>query len=154
MNKQLPSIQVTKEYFEMSQHEFKRLSKYREEVLVRLQAAREKGDLSENGAYTAARFELSDTDRQLKRLRYLLRFGQAVKVTNTGRVGFGNKVTLSAGAKELAFTLVSKHESNPKKRKLSVDSPLGSALMGKEVGEKVIVNAPAGEIAYSIVSIE
>jgi transcription elongation factor GreA len=154
MTNRLPTIQVTKEYFEKSQLDLERLSKYREEVLVRLQAAREKGDLSENGAYTAARFELSDTDRQLKRLRFLLRFGKAVEVTNTGKVSFGNQVTVGMGSKELTFTLVSKHESDPEKRKLSVNSPLGSALMGKKVGEKVTVKAPAGEITYMIVKIE
>ena len=58
-------VPITKEGYDKAMSELERLEVYREEVLVRLQAAREMGDLSENGAYTAARFELSDTDRNI-----------------------------------------------------------------------------------------
>ena len=70
-----------------------------------------------------------------------------------GKVGFGNTVTLLCGKKEFEFVLVSKHESDPAKKKLSSDSPFGIAVVGKSVGDKVSVKAPAGVVEYVIVKI-
>lgn len=150
----LPQILFTKEGMEKIQERFNYLTEYRQEVLVRLQAAREMGDLSENGAYKAARFELSDTDRELKRLRYQLRFGTVAEISKDGKVGFGNTVTIDDGNKEITFSLVSKYESDPKQRKLSIKSPFGEAVMGKKVGDEVMVKAPNGDKEYKIVKVE
>lgn len=79
-------IPFTKEGFEKNQKDYDLLLEKRKEILVRLQAAREMGDLSENGAYTAAKLELRSTDRELRRLKYLLRFGVVTEKTNNGVV--------------------------------------------------------------------
>src|SRR3990172_5812632 len=148
------TIPFTKEGLAKLEEEFKALTDGRQEILIRLQTAREMGDLSENGAYTAARFELGATDRRLRQLRYLLRFGKVYEAKASGTIGFGNSVTLACDGKQLTYTLVGKFESNPAKHKLSVDSPLGKSLMGKRVGEKVVVSAPAGTRTYSVVSVK
>lgn len=147
------AILLTQEKYQESKKEKANLLKERKEILIRLQTAREMGDLSENGAYTAAKSELRDTDRKLRHLERLLRWGKITKTKKDGKVEFDSKVVLDNGQKELTFHLVSGFESDPLKGKLSVFSPLGKALMGKTAKQKVIVSAPNGEIAYTIVSI-
>jgi transcription elongation factor GreA len=149
----LPRIQLTEEGHAKFQADFDRLTKERPEVLIRLQAAREMGDLSENGAYHAARFELSTIDRQLKKLTYQLRFAEITKTKKTGVADFGSTITLDNNGKTMTFTLVSGYESDPQNSKLSVYSPIGQAVMGKKAGETVTVDAPAGKITLKLISI-
>ena len=122
----------------------------REIVLVSLQRAREMGDLSENGAYTSAKFELGNVDRELRRLEFNLKYGKVVEITHTDKVGFGSKVTVELLGKEYTYTLVGSEESDPKKGMLSLESPIGIALMGKKVGEKVLVVMPDRQIEYLV----
>ena len=122
----------------------------REEVVVRLQQAREMGDLSENGAYKAARFELSDTDRELRRLEYLLKEGKGVAPRTDGTVGVGNTVTIENQAgKQFTYTLVGTYEADPLKGKISVESPMGTALVGKRAADTAAVNGNT----FTIVSV-
>ena len=82
---------------------------------------------------------------------------QAVVINGGGRSGstvkLGSTVTLHIKGKKEVFTVVGEWEADPKERKISHESPLGKALMGKKVGEKVEVEAPAGKLLYSIVSV-
>lgn len=126
----------------------------REIVLVSLQRAREMGDLSENGAYTSAKFELGNVDRELRRLEYNLKYGVITGATGTDKVGFANKVTVEINGKEYTYTLVGTQESDPKKAMISLESPIGIALLGKRVGEKAIVVMPDRQIEYIVKKIE
>ena len=123
------------------------------DVLVRLATAREQGDLSENGAYKYAKFELGNVRRELKRINHLLRWGKVVSKTSTDTVDFGKTITLTNGDKQIIFTLVSEHESNPSKKMLSTKSPYGMAVWGKAMGDEVSVLAPAGEFSFTITDI-
>ena len=124
-------------------------------VMGRLQVAREMGDLSENGAYHYAKFELGSIRRQLAQLKHLLETGEIVeKKIVDGKVSFGATVTLALGKKQIVYTLVSAHESNPSEKKLSIESPIGQALMNRRAGDNVEVVTPAGKVAYSIMSVE
>lgn len=147
-------IPFTKEGFEKNQKDYDLLLEKRKEILVRLQAAREMGDLSENGAYTAAKLELRSTDRELRRLKYLLRFGVVTEKTNNGVVDFGSVVSLDDGKEKMIFTMVSGYESNPTQNKLSIDSPLGKAILGKKAGNSVTLTMPEGITEYLICKIE
>lgn len=122
----------------------------REIVLVSLQRAREMGDLSENGAYTAARFELGNVDRELRTIEFNLKYGKVVENTGGDNVGFGSKVTVEVGGKEYTYTLVGTQESDPKAGILSLESPIGKALMGKTQGDKVKVEMPDRSIEYLV----
>ena len=148
-----PDIPLTKETLTEAKVKIEELSSYRAEVLVRLQTAREMGDLSENGAYTAARFELNDTDRKIRHFEKLIRFGVVPAKNTGGTIGFGNTVTLKTKNQEVTYTLVSSYESDPTKQKLSVDSPLGQALVGKSPGQTVSISTPTGEKTYLISSL-
>lgn len=149
----IPYIRFTQEGYEKIEKDLLRLQEERKEAVINLRTAREMGDLSENGAYKAARFELSGIDRQLRRLKYLLRFGKVTPVTKKGYIDFGSLVTVSDGQNKLTFTLVDGYESNPSQKKLSLSSPIGRAVMGKRVGDEVIVHAPVGTIKYKIIHI-
>jgi transcription elongation factor GreA len=147
-------IPFTQDAYQKLQQDFDRLTTERSEVMKRLQTAREMGDLSENGAYIYAKFELGSIGRQLSSLKHLLTQGVVVqKNTNSNTISFGCTVTLQTGQKEVTFTLVSQHESNLAERKLSTESPLGQQILGKRVGEIVVVHAPSGMTTYTIMKI-
>lgn len=136
-------------YAEM-QDKYQKLQQERKEVIERLQTAREMGDLSENGAYKYAKFELGNVGRQLRQLKYLLDNGQPVSSHSTTVVSFGSTVTLTNPKRSMTFMVVSEHESDPTKQKLSTKSPVGQAVFQKKLGDVVSVTTPNGEIEYTI----
>lgn len=137
--------------------EYKRLvDKDRPEIVSRLTAAREMGDLSENAEYTAAREELTFIDGRIEELEMLLKQVQIIsdeKHSSSG-VDLGSKVVVKIKGKEEVFRVVGEWEADPAERKISHESPLGKALLGKSVGEEIEVDAPAGKMVYTIVSID
>lgn len=148
------TITFTAQGFQAVKDEISRLTEERKAVLIRLQTAREMGDLSENGAYKAARWELGGIDRELRRLNHLVRFGVVAEETRGSVVGFGSRITVEHQGKTMQFTLVDMNESNPQEQKLSLQSPIGKAVFGKTIGDKVTVRTPSGEIEYSIKQVE
>ena len=154
INKQA-KIPFTKEAYERLKSERLRLKKLREEVIVRLQAARELGDLSENGAYKYAKFELGNIGRQLREINFQLTYGEVKEKGNKdGVIGFGNLVTVKNDEKSLTFLLVSEYEANPQEAKLSLSSPIGQAVVGKKAGDTIAVTLPAGQTIYTIVGVK
>lgn len=154
MNKnKIPVIQFTKSGYEKLKTELIQLEKEREEVIERLQKAREQGDLSENGAYKAARFELGDVDRQLRITKYQLRYGKVVEKSTTDKADFGSTIIIDDGNKKMTFTLVGGYESDPIQHKLSTISPIGKAVLGKKVGDEIIVYAPTGERKFKVIKV-
>lgn len=147
-------IPFTKDAYEKLQTEYDRLLQEREEVKERLTVAREMGDLSENGAYRYAKQEMSSIGRQLRDLMYQLKFGVVITKTQSEIVDFGTTVTVSDGVKESTYLIVSKYESDPKQNKISGESPLGSALVGRKVGDRVEVVLPHSTILYTVLSIQ
>lgn len=126
----------------------------RPEVVERLAAAREMGDLSENAEYTAAREELAFIDGRIEELEQILKQVEVIEDHHGDKmVSLGSQVTLKVGGKQEVFTLVGEWEADPQQKTISHESPLGKALMGKSVGEDVEVEAPAGKMVYTIVSI-
>jgi len=148
------SIPFTKEAYQKMETDLDFHTQNREKIVVRLQTAREMGDLSENGAYKYAKFELGNTDREIRRLTHLLRYGQVIKSQTTGIIGFGNVVTVKNKDKQITFTLVSKFEADPAEQKLSSESPLGQAVQGKKQGDQISVPTPSGETKYTISKVE
>jgi transcription elongation factor GreA len=148
-----PILQFTRPGYQALQEKHERLTQQRVSAIKSLQTAREMGDLSENGAYKAARFEVSSIDRQLRHLNYQLRFGKIITHTQSSTINFGSLVTINDGNKELTFSLVEKFESDPSKQKISLNSPLGKALFGKQTGDRIVVTSPAGIKEYTIISV-
>jgi transcription elongation factor GreA len=149
-------IYLTKKGFEDLQKEYDELvSKRRPEIVERLSAAREMGDLSENAEYTAAREELSFIDGRIEELEELLKQAELISDNNhkTHSVDLGSQVIVKIGDKKETFTVVGEWEADPVEKKISHESPLGKALIGKAVGDEIEVEAPAGKMSYTIVSI-
>lgn len=149
-------IFVTKEGMEELKHELEDLNKKkRPEVLERVSAARAMGDLAENSEYTAAREELSLIDGRIEELSEILKSAELIRegVKNSKAIQLGSTVVVSINGKKEEFALVGEWEADPHNKKISHESPLGKALLGKAIGEKIEVEAPAGTISYTVVSI-
>jgi transcription elongation factor GreA len=150
-------IYLTKEGLEDLKKEFEELAKVkRPDVLSRVSQARSLGDLSENAEYVAAREELSFIDGRIDELEELVK--QAVLIQESHSKGgstvkLGSRVTLNVKGKKEDYIVVGEWEADPKEKKISHESPLGKALIGKKIGEKIEVEAPAGKVVYTIVSV-
>src|SRR5579862_7104478 len=149
-------IYLTKKGFEDLKKEYDEIvNKRRPEVVERLSSAREMGDLSENAEYTAAREELAFIDGRIEELEELLKQAELIADDNhtTQAVSLGSEVVVKIGDKKETFTVVGEWEADPVEKKISHESPLGKALLGKSVGDEIHVEAPAGKMTYKIVSI-
>jgi transcription elongation factor GreA len=126
----------------------------RGEVVARIKAAREHGDLKENAEYHAARAEQSFLEGRVQALEDRLR--RAVVIDEdvaTGKVTIGSTVTVEIGGDEVTYTLVGTSEADPAAGRLSVVSPVGQALLGAIAGADVEVRTPRGPVRYRVVSV-
>ncbi len=151
-------IYVTKQGLEELKGELIDLEKVkRPQVLERVSQARAMGDLSENSEYTAAREELSLIDGRIEELSDMLKRVEIIDEEQaskrTSAVQLGSTVTVTINGKKEVFELVGEWEADPAEKKISHESPLGMALMGKALNDKIEVEAPAGKILYHIVEI-
>ncbi len=151
-------IYLTKSGLEDLKKEYEELAKVkRPEVVTRVSDARNQGDLSENAEYVAAREELSFIDGRIDELEELLKQVSLINEVHGSKAGsaieLGSEVTLKIDGKKEVYRVVGEWEADPAERKISHESPLGKALLGKKIGESVEVSAPAGKILYTIVSI-
>lgn len=130
----------------------------RPKLVDRLSYARSQGDLSENSDYTNAKEELEFLDGQISELQEVLKTASVVdeKKSQNGKNGgvdVGKRVTVKVDGDKHIFEIVGEWEADPSSKKISHESPLGQALMGRKVGDEVEVEAPAGKIIYEILSI-
>lgn len=148
-------VQLTQAGFKELKNELKNLVEAKRPVVVeRLSNARSMGDLSENSDYHQAKEELEFVDGQISELQTVLSQAQVIKRSNgSSQVGVGSKVKVKVGRVEHIFHIVGEWEADPKDKKISHESPLGKALVGKKVGDTVEVSAPAGKVAYKILAI-
>jgi len=112
--------------------------------------------LSENAEYSSAREELSFVEGRVEELEDILAHAKLIKQSNSNGkklVSLGSQITVKVNNGEHNFTIVGEWEADPMAKKISHDSPLGKALIGKKEGESVEVEAPAGRVVYEIVKI-
>ncbi len=132
----------------------------RPEVANKIKEAREFGDLSENSEYDAAQNELAIMEARIKDIEETLKNVVVLDQSQLSKniVSIGSKVTLRdmefPDDEPEWFIIVGMTESNPSENKISDQSPVGKALLGKKKGEKVLVEAPGGEFEYEILNIE
>eukprot|EP01132_Coremiostelium_polycephalum_P002982 gene2982-3723_t len=129
----------------------------RQQVAEQLAEARDKGDLSENAEYDAAKEEQEILERRIAKLEELLINARVItrENINTSAVSILSKVKIKnkKSGVENVYTMVSEEEANLKEGKISVESPIGKGLLGKKIGETAIIEAPAGQIAFQILEI-
>lgn len=148
-------VQLTKNGFTELEKELNELVDVKRPKLVeRLSYARQQGDLSENSDYINAREELEFLDGRISELNDVLKNASIVKTKNgKSSVDIGMKVTVRVNGQKHVFDIVGEWEADPINKKISPNSPLGSALVGKKVGEKANVEAPAGKVTYEVLAI-
>ena len=127
----------------------------RAETAEAIKVAREMGDLAENAEYQSARQEQDRNDSRLEEIEYILINVEVIKAdTRRKQVGLGSTVTLeSAKGKELILQVVGTIEADPTAKKISDESPIGKALLGKKEGEQVEITTPTETHAYTVKSI-
>ncbi len=127
----------------------------RREIAERIQKAKEMGDLSENAEYAEAKEAQAFNEGRIAEIKSLLKNVTVVKNGETkSKVVMGSRVTVKVNGKTKTYTIVSFNEVDPAEGKISNESPLGMAFLGKKKGDKVIVNTPKGEVEYEILNIE
>ena len=124
------------------------------EIADSLKRAKEYGDLSENAEYAQAREEQGKVEARIFELEELLKKAVVIKKTEGGNtVQVGANVTVEKNGKEIVYSIVGAAESKPEEGKISNESPIGRAFIGKKVGERVEVTTPSGKAVYEIVKI-
>lgn len=126
----------------------------RREVVARIKAAREHGDLKENAEYHAAREEQSFLEGRVLALEDRLRRAVVVDEVATGKVIVGSTVTVEIAGDEVRYTIVGSAEADPAAGRLSMVSPVGAALLGAAPGADVEVRTPRGSVTYRVLSVE
>jgi len=157
MNQQNQRVQMTPLGYRQLVEELDQLEKNkRPEAIERLSKARDFGDLSENAEYHSAKEALSTLEGRVEELKDILTRVVVVDVQKSGskQVGLGSVVHIEVNGTKHEFTIVGEWEADPAAKKISHESPLGKALMGKKVGESVEVEAPSGKITYAIKSVK
>ncbi|OGM07731.1 transcription elongation factor GreA [Candidatus Woesebacteria bacterium RIFCSPHIGHO2_12_FULL_42_9] len=155
----IKQIQMTKEGYEALQKELAILvDQKRPKLVERLSFARQQGDLSENSDYINAKEELEFLDGRIDELEGVIKTAEVVNGSSHRKlsdgVSLGTKVTLKVNGDKHVFEIVGEWEADPVNKKISHESPLGRALVGKKIGDKVEVEAPAGKVKYEILAIE
>ena len=129
----------------------------RKEVSQKIKEAREQGDLSENAEYDAAKDEQRDIEARIEELEKILKNAEVVveEEADLDKVSIGCSVKIldCEFEEELEYKIVGSTEANSLKGKISNESPVGKALLGKQVGDTVTVETPAGEFSYKVLSI-
>jgi transcription elongation factor GreA len=151
-------VLLTQEGYEKLQEELQSLSTdKRREVADRIRVAREFGDISENSEFDDAKNEQMLLEKQIAKLEERLRSARIIDPTDAdvGAVGVGLEVTVKDvdRKRDSTYRIVGSAEADPSAGRLSNESPVGRALMGKKKGETIEVSVPAGVLKLKIVNI-
>jgi len=122
----------------------------RKEIVERIQIAKSYGDISENSEYDSARSEQSFVEGRIKEIKNILKDAEIIKKKSVGKVDLGSKVVIEIDGQEEEYEIVGSSEADPLQNKISNESPLGQAILGKRVGEEVVIEAPRGRVTYKI----
>ena len=155
----MPNNFLTKEGYQKLQDELDYLRKAkRQEVANRLHEAMEGGELIENAEYEAAKNEQAFVEGRIQELDMLLASAKIIEDNGPKRksdgVQLGSKVTIKEGNFEPeTFTIVGMAEANPREGKISNESPIGKAILGRKIGDSVKVETPGGTYTVKILKI-
>lgn len=156
-NKNKNKIVLTEEGLISLQEEYRVLTEVeRPEILASIQEARSMGDLSENGMYTAAREKQSFIEGRIRELEDILKKVEVVdsKLSGGNIIGLGSRVKIETQLQEIEYHIVGPEEVNMASGKISHESPLGQALIGKKVGDIIQFTAPVGTVKYKVLEVK
>jgi len=145
------NFKLTKEGVEELSAEVELLISQRSDVAERIKTAREFGDLSENAEYSSARQDQEKAESRISEIEEILENVEIItKPKNADVVELGNEVELKNKDGVKKFTIVGSVQANPMEGKISNESPIGMALLGKKLGEEVEIKTPAATNKYKI----
>ena len=146
---------ITEDGFKKIKNELeKRKTVIRQGIASAIKEAKEQGDLSENAEYSEAKRQQAENEARISELEYLLKELKVVKYDKSAGVAqMGSVVKARFNGSEMEFQIVGSNESDPEKMKISNESPMGKAFLGRKKGEEVEVIAPSGKIKYEILEI-
>lgn len=121
-------------------------------IAEKIAEARDYGDLSENAEYDSAREEQGLVETRIAEIEDILMNAEEIKSRKSDKIHLGSTVELKNG-KSVTYRIVGPVEADPINGKISDESPLGIALIGKAVGDKVTITTPKGDITYTIITI-
>ena len=149
-----PMTQLGKKMLEDELHQLIKVD--REQIKAAISEARDLGDLKENAEYAAAKERQSIIEGRIMDLQSKLARARVIDVNslNSQKIVFGATVCIFDNQKEIEITyqIVGEDEAIHDHKKISFNSPLGKALIGKEVGDEVVVKAPKGDLTYEVLS--
>ena len=144
------SISITAEGRRELEQELEKLIAERPAIAERIATAREFGDLSENEEYSSARGEQKVLEGRILEIQGILKNAKLIRVGKRDKVAIGATLTIESKGKKQTYTIVGAVEANPIEGKISNESPLGLALMGKKVGDAATL--PTGKV-YKIIEL-
>lgn len=149
---------LTQEGYNKKMEELAALEAQRPAIKQAIAEARDKGDLSENAEYDAAKEAQGMLEMKIAKIKELIATARIIDDSklNTDEVQILNKVTIknTANGMTMAYTIVTENEANLREQKIASNTPIAQALIGHKVGDTVQVKAPAGLINFEIVKIE
>jgi transcription elongation factor GreA len=152
-------IQDDKEYLSPEGHKDLTLklemlkTKKRLEIAGRLEYAKELGDLSENAEYSEAKEEQMTNEAEISKLEDILSRATVIEGGASESVRIGSVVSCTKGREKTKFTIVGREEADPNNGKISNESPIGKAFIGRKKNDKFLVTTPRGSMEYVIVDI-
>ncbi|MFH1392560.1 MAG: transcription elongation factor GreA [bacterium] len=148
-------MNLTKENLEKLQKELELLKTIkRREISLRIQSAKELGDLSENAEYNEAKEAQALNEVRIAELEKQTREATIVDGSKSSSVQIGSNIKVQNNQNIHKFLIVSSNESNPLEGKISDESPLGKALMGHCAGDKIEIELPDRKVSYKILEIK
>lgn len=149
------SIYLSKDKFKELQNELATLTKEgRKGIAEKLEFAKSLGDLSENAEYQEARAEQAQLEERIAKLESILKSAQIVSAGKKDAVSVGSSVTIKGPGGSQTWTLVGSEEVDLPNKRISNESPLGSAMMGLKKGDTFSMKTPKGEQEYKITKID
>lgn len=146
---------LTKEGYKELQDKLQELKTVRRrEIAEAIHTAKEQGDLSENAEYVNAKEEQRRIEAQIAEMEAAIKHAMIIDKTDNKEISVGNTVRLDCQGGERRYRIVGSNEANPIDGKISNESPMGQALMGKKKGETVSIPTPSGKIECTIIEIK
>ena len=149
-------IYLTSEGFLKLEEELDELKKVkRPEIIIAIKEARALGDLSENAEYSSARDNQAKIEARIKEIEYTLEHATIIENSNDGKVRVGSCVTVryDGDDEEEEYTIVGTNEADPFSNKISNESPIAVAILGKKQGDMVSVESPNGNFDIEIIKV-
>lgn len=146
-------FQITESGKKELEQELSELKSRRGAIADKIADARGYGDLSENAEYDSAREEQGLVESRIAEIEDILLNATIIATTKSSKVKLGSKVELKTGKKTVVYHIVGPVEADPMEGKISDQSPIGLALMGKKIGDIAEITTPKGTIKYDIIKV-